>query len=64
MLPKGCFYRFHATSKENLILLRVGAKAGGDDGRFNIYGDPIPANTKENGKVEVVYDEGWWGPAE
>jgi mannose-6-phosphate isomerase-like protein (cupin superfamily) len=65
LLPKGCFYRFLATSEENLVLLRVGCKAGeAADGRFNIYGDPIPSDTKENGRVDVIYDEGYWGPKE
>ena len=65
MLPKGSFYRFMATSKENLVLLRVGARVpGAQDGRFNLYGDPIPADTKENGKVPVILDEGYWGAQE
>ena len=65
MLPKGSFYRFMAPSKENLVLLRVGARVpGAEDGRFNLYGDPIPADTKENGKVPVILDEGYWGAQE
>lgn len=67
MLPAGSYYRFHATSDEPLILLRVGAKAPAtsDVDRENIYGDPLPTESKENGQVEVVPIPGkFWGAAE
>lgn len=67
MLPAGSFYRFHATSEEPLILLRVGAKAPSTSeiDRINIYGEPLPTESKGNGQVEVIPIEGaWWGAEE
>lgn len=67
MLPAGSFYRFQATSDEPLVLLRVGAWTDRtvDHPRFNVYGEPLPADSKENGKVEVIPIEGkYWGAAE
>ena len=52
MLPKGSYYRFHATSDEPLVLLRVGAKAAqatSEHDRLNIYGDPLPTDAPGNG---------------
>ena len=68
MLPAGSYYRFHATSEEPLVLLRVGAWTGDKNDeltRFNVYGDPLPNQSKANGKVEVIAREGeYWGAAE
>jgi mannose-6-phosphate isomerase-like protein (cupin superfamily) len=64
MLPSGSFYRFNATSKEPLILLRVGCKTDptAEHPRYNIYGEPLPSDSKENGQVEVVLRKGeFWG---
>lgn len=60
MLPSGSFYRFNATSKEPLVLLRVGCKTDptAEHPRYNVYGKPLPSDTKENGRVEVVVDKG------
>jgi mannose-6-phosphate isomerase-like protein (cupin superfamily) len=68
MLPAGSFYRFHATSEEPLILLRVGAWTGnkGEEvSRFNVYGDPLPNHSAANGKIDVIPRKGeYWGAAE
>ena len=67
MLPSGSFYRFNATSSEPLVLLRVGAKTAqtAEHARYNVYGQPLASDTKENGRVEVVMREGeFWGAAE
>ena len=67
MLPSGSFYRFHATSAEPLVLLRVGAKTEptAEHPRYNIYGVPLRSDSKENGEVEVIPREGeFWGAAE
>lgn len=67
MLPAGCYYRFNATGKEPLVLLRVGCKTPEIPGyyRQNIYGDPIPTDSRENGRVEVIPVPGkFWGAAE
>lgn len=67
MLPAGSFYRFNATSEEPLVLLRVGSKAASasEHDRLNIYGEPLPTESKENGQVEVVPRVGeYWGAAE
>jgi mannose-6-phosphate isomerase-like protein (cupin superfamily) len=67
MLPSGSFYRFNATSQEPLILLRVGAKTDptADHPRYNVYGDPLPSDSKENGRGEVIPRTGefWGAPA-
>ena len=68
MLPSGSFYRFEATSKEPLVLLRVAAKTDPteDHPRYNIYGEPLPSHLKENGgQIKVISDEGnFWGASE
>lgn len=67
MLPSGSFYRFEATSTEPLVLLRVGCDTPPTHpvARLNVYGEPLPSESKENGRVEVVVDTGkFWGAAE
>jgi mannose-6-phosphate isomerase-like protein (cupin superfamily) len=65
LLPKGCFYRFQATSKEPLVLLRISAKVPGVKARTNIYGEPLPNSSKANGRVPVIPLEGvFWGADE
>ena len=67
MLPAGSFYRFHAISDEPLVLLRVGCRVETDDQitRNNIYGEPIPGNSKANGSVATIKREGaYWGAAD
>lgn len=60
LLPAHAYYHFHATSKEPLVLLRVGCKA--DEGdmseRLNIRGGSMPGHHPDNKQVEVIYDEG------
>ena len=66
MLPAGCFYRFQATSEEPLILLRVGARIvkGAKHPRHNVYGEALPSDSRENGRVEVIPRKGeFWGAA-
>jgi mannose-6-phosphate isomerase-like protein (cupin superfamily) len=60
MLPAGAYYWFEATSKEPLVLVRVGCRAGLQDpaGRLNIRGEPMPGDSKENKRVPVVYRDG------
>ena len=60
MLPAGAYYWFEATSKEPLVLVRVGCRAGPQDpgGRLNIRGEPMPGESKENKRVPVVYRDG------
>jgi mannose-6-phosphate isomerase-like protein (cupin superfamily) len=56
MLPAGAYYKFLSTSEEPLVLLRVGCQAGSGDpvGRLNIKGEPMPGDSKENGRVPVI----------
>lgn len=66
MLPSGSFYRFLATSEEPLVLLRVGCKTDptAEHPRYNIYGDALPSDSKENGRIEVIPRKGeFWGAA-
>lgn len=61
MLPAGCLYRFHATSEEPLVMIRVGtpeAAKVGSPSRINIDGKPMPGGSKENKSVPVKYLEG------
>jgi len=60
MLPAGAYYWFEATSKEPLVLVRIGCRVGSKDasGRLNIRGEPMPGNSKENKQVPVVVREG------
>jgi mannose-6-phosphate isomerase-like protein (cupin superfamily) len=60
MLPAGAYYWFEATSKEPLVLVRVGCRISADDpsGRLNIRGEPMPGESKENKRVPVVYRNG------
>ena len=65
LLPKGCFYRFQATSTEPLVLLRISAKVPGVKARTNIYGEPLLNSSKANGRVPMIPLEGqFWGAAE
>ena len=60
MLPAGAYYWFEATSKEELILFRVGCRTGEKDPgeRLNIRGDLMPGESAENKKGEIVYKDG------
>jgi mannose-6-phosphate isomerase-like protein (cupin superfamily) len=56
MLPAGTYYKFLSSSEEPLVLMRVGCQAGAGDpvGRLNIQGEPMPGDSKENGRVPVI----------
>ena len=60
MLPAGAYYWFEATSKEPLVLVRVGCRVGPSDAsaRLNIRGEPMPGESKENKRVPVAYRDG------
>jgi mannose-6-phosphate isomerase-like protein (cupin superfamily) len=59
MLPAGAYYWFEATSREPLVLVRVGCRVGADTGaRLNARGEPMPGDSKENKRVPVVYRDG------
>ncbi len=60
MLPAGAYYWFEATSKEPLVLVRVGCRVGPQDasGRLNVRGEPMPGDSKENKRVAVVVRDG------
>jgi len=59
-VPAGAHYRFEATSAEELVMFRVGAKdptfSGAD--RVNIRGQSMAGNSAENKTVQVVYKQG------
>lgn len=55
MLPKGVYYRFESTGNENLVLIRAGATPPGPrNERLGVDGQPLPADSKENGRVERI----------
>jgi mannose-6-phosphate isomerase-like protein (cupin superfamily) len=60
MLPAGAYYWFEATSREPLVLLRIGCRAAARDtgARLNIHGEAMPGDSKENKRVPVVYRDG------
>jgi mannose-6-phosphate isomerase-like protein (cupin superfamily) len=60
MLPAGAYYRFEATSKEPLVLMRVGCRTSDKSmsGRLNIEGKPMPGDSKENKQVEPIVRPG------
>ena len=61
MIPKGAYYRYHNTGKENLVVIRVGAgikgkPQGGVEMRVRPDGKPLPADSAENKTVPPVED--------
>lgn len=60
MLPAGAYYWFEATSKEELILFRMGCRTNDKDPgeRLNINGDLMPGESAENKKGVIVYKDG------
>jgi hypothetical protein len=60
MLPAGAYYWFEATSKEELILFRIGCRTNDKDPgeRVNINGDLMPGESAENKKGVIVYKDG------
>ena len=65
LLPAHSYYRFQATSKEPLVIMRVSAQIPGEYKRLNVYGDPLPNSSKANGKVKPVPLAGqFWGAKE
>jgi mannose-6-phosphate isomerase-like protein (cupin superfamily) len=62
MMPKGMFYRFHATSTDDcLVMLRVGTpnfqKQAKED-RMGMDGKPLVGDSKENRTQQVVFADG------
>jgi mannose-6-phosphate isomerase-like protein (cupin superfamily) len=62
MMPRGMFYRFHATSTENcLVMLRVGTpnfqKQAKED-RMGMDGKPLVGDSKKNRTQQVVFKDG------
>lgn len=58
MLPRGCFYWFHATSDQPLVMIRVGTLEGAKlkkPSRINIDGNPMGGDLVENKSVPVKY---------
>ena len=61
MLPKGAYYRYLNTGKENLVVLRIGAgikgqPQGGVEMRVRPDGKPLLADSAENKTVVPVED--------
>jgi mannose-6-phosphate isomerase-like protein (cupin superfamily) len=60
LLPAGTLYHFNASSKDPLVLLRVGARHGGgaeDMYRVGADGGPLPGGSKKNKWTPPVYRE-------
>lgn len=56
MIPAGSYYWFVSSGAENLVMLRVGAKAGGwnsFDDRVDPSGQPFPGDSAANKEVPV-----------
>ena len=61
MVPKGSYYRFHATGGEPLVLLRVGTPNQGPDvnpKRIDPAGAPMVGDSKANKTVPVRFRDG------
>jgi mannose-6-phosphate isomerase-like protein (cupin superfamily) len=61
IIPAGSFYWFVSSGNENLVLLRVGAKAQGwsdFDDRVNVEGQPFPGDSVANKQVPVIKRKG------
>jgi mannose-6-phosphate isomerase-like protein (cupin superfamily) len=61
MLPKGAYYRFYATSKEPLVMIRAGgpsARKQKKPYRIDVEGNELRGDSKENKSVPVVFREG------
>ena len=60
MIPAGAYYWFEATSKDPLVLMRVGSRIGPQStaGRLNIRGEDMAGDSEENKTVPVIYREG------
>ena len=61
MLPKGAYYRYLNTGKENLVVIRIGAgikgnPQGGGDMRVRPDGKPLIADSAENKTVPPIED--------
>jgi mannose-6-phosphate isomerase-like protein (cupin superfamily) len=61
MLPKGAYYRYLNTGKENLVVLRIGAgikgqAQGGVEMRVRPDGKPLLADSAENKTVAPIED--------
>ena len=62
MLPKGAYYRYLNTGKENLVVLRIGAgikgqPQGGVEMRVRPDGKPLLADSAENKTVPPIEDD-------
>ena len=61
LLPRGCFYWFHATGDETLVMIRVGTPEAAKQeapSRINIDGSPMAGGSVENKSVPVKFLEG------
>ena len=68
MIPKGAYYRYLNTGKENLVVLRVGAgikgkPQGGVEMRVRPDGKPLLANSEENKTVPPIEDTRFFADA-
>jgi mannose-6-phosphate isomerase-like protein (cupin superfamily) len=56
MIPSGSYYWFLSSGSENLVLLRVGAKAQGwsdFDDRIDVNGQPFPGDSAANKEMPI-----------
>lgn len=64
MLPKGNFYWFHATSKEPLVMIRVGNpnhKKQPKPTRINHKGEEMRGDSEENKTEPVIFKDEFFG---
>jgi mannose-6-phosphate isomerase-like protein (cupin superfamily) len=63
LLPHGTFYWFHVTSKEPLVMLRIGAQFGEGERfyRIGIDGQPMVGDDPKNKPAELVLSDEWYG---
>jgi mannose-6-phosphate isomerase-like protein (cupin superfamily) len=68
MLPKGAYYRYLNTGKDNLVVLRIGAAVrdkaqGGVEMRVRPDGKPLLADSAENKTVPPIEDTRFFADA-
>jgi len=57
-LPRGAFYRFVSSGKENLVMFRVGHFDAADRQRVGPDGAPLPSHSARNNHVDGIVVNG------
>ena len=63
LLPRGTFYWFQTTSKEPMVMLRVGSSTAGGDrfDRIDVEGRKMAGDDPRNKQTRLVLSDAWYG---